>query len=88
MPCAHSAEQLWPYLWQVDLYNRAGVSSAVAYDYPIDVCLAVKDSLDCIFVLGRYDLAGSQPRKSSCDGTVQITFARQSQPMSSSSRLT
>lgn len=31
VPRRHSAEQLWPYFTQVDLYNRAGGSSPVEY---------------------------------------------------------
>ncbi len=30
--CRHSAEQLWPYFSQVDMYNKAGGSSAVEYE--------------------------------------------------------
>lgn len=31
VPCRHSAAQIWPYLTQVDLYNRATGSSPVEY---------------------------------------------------------
>lgn len=30
--CQHTAEQLWPYISQVELYNRAGGSSPVEYE--------------------------------------------------------
>ncbi|MEX0721262.1 MAG: DUF5939 domain-containing protein [Balneolaceae bacterium] len=30
--CRHSAEQLWPYFSQVDMYNKTGGSSAVEYE--------------------------------------------------------
>ena len=32
VPCGHTADQLWPYFSQVDLFNRAGGSSAVEYE--------------------------------------------------------
>ena len=32
VPCRHSAEQLWPYITQVDLYNRASGASPVEYE--------------------------------------------------------